>query len=356
MGKVQRRKGPNTVGFWGLLQPIGDGLKLFIKEIIIPKRANVILFFSSSCLFLILHLIQWGVLPFDWVIFISNIDIAILYSLAISSLSIYGLIGAGWSSNSKYSFLGSLRATAQMLSYELSLSLIILTIIFISKSFNYTKIIISQQNIILFFPLLPLFISFLIIMLAETNRTPFDLAEAEAELVGGYNTEYSGIIFALFFLGEYGNMLFLSFLTVILFFGGWLTGSEIFIFKVLVVLSFFIMIRATLPRYRYDQLMTIGWKILLPFIFGYFIFIVGILLFFQGILDFQTFPYLNELMDFNYYYYKSVEKPFFIINQLNLNNLNLLVDNIIENQTKYNNIYVFNEAYSFLNTISFFDE
>merc|ERR1711920_1205152 len=222
MGSIQRRKGPNVIGFLGLLQPLADGLKLFVKETILPSNANLLLFTLAPIMTFLLCLISWAVIPFSENCVLSDLNIGILYLLAISSLSVYGIILAGWSSNSKYSFLGAIRSSAQMISYEVSIGFIILSVVICSSSFNLTKIVLSQINVWFFIPLFPMFLMFCVSMLAETNRHPFDLPEAEAELVSGYNVEYSAMTFALFFLGEYANMLLMSSVLAILFFGGWL--------------------------------------------------------------------------------------------------------------------------------------
>jgi NADH-quinone oxidoreductase subunit H len=292
MGSIQRRRGPNVIGFVGLLQPLADGLKLFAKETIIPSNSNIYIFLLAPLLTFMLSLIGWSVIPLSEQILISDINLGILYLLAISALSVYGIIMAGWSSNSKYPFLGSLRSAAQMISYEISIGFIIVTICLCVGSFNLSSIVYAQKNTWFIFPLLPMFILFYISMLAETNRHPFDLPEAEAELVSGYNVEYSAMTFALFFLGEYANMLLMSTFSSILFLGGWLPLLNIFPFnwlpgsfwlslKIILGVIFFILTRAALPRYRYDQLMYIGWKSFLPLSLGYLILTVGILISFN---------------------------------------------------------------------------
>merc|ERR1712019_276344 len=264
MGSIQRRKGPNVIGFLGLLQPLADGLKLFVKETILPSNANLLLFTLAPVMTFLLSLISWAVIPFSENCVLSDLNIGILYLLAISSLSVYGIILAGWSSNSKYSFLGAIRSSAQMISYEVSIGFIILSVVICSNSFNLTQIVLSQVNVWFFIPLFPMFLMFCVSMLAETNRHPFDLPEAEAELVSGYNVEYSAMTFALFFLGEYANMLLMSALISILFLGGWLPpisylswvpGPVWLSLKISLSVFFFILTRAALPRYRYDQLM-----------------------------------------------------------------------------------------------------
>jgi len=292
MGSIQRRRGPNVIGFVGLLQPLADGLKLFVKETILPSNSNIYVFLLAPLLTFILSLIGWSVIPLSEQILISDINLGILYLLTISALSVYGIIMAGWSSNSKYPFLGSLRSAAQMISYEISIGFIIVNICLCVGSFNLSSIVLAQKNIWFICPLLPMFILFYISMLAETNRHPFDLPEAEAELVSGYNVEYSAMTFALFFLGEYANMLLMSTFSSILFLGGWLPLFNIFplnwlpdsfwlSLKILLGVVFFILTRAALPRYRYDQLMYIGWKSFLPLSLGYLILTVGILISFN---------------------------------------------------------------------------
>jgi NADH-quinone oxidoreductase subunit H len=292
MGAIQRRRGPNVIGFVGLLQAIADGLKLLVKETILPSNSNLGIFLLAPVLSFMLSVFGWGVIPFSHTVVLADINLGILYIFAISSLNVYGLILAGWASNSKYAFLGALRSTAQMISYEISIGFIVLSIAVSVGSMNLSKIVLAQQEVWLLVPLFPLFVMFYISMLAETNRHPFDLPEAEAELVSGYNVEYSAMTFALFFLGEYSNMLLMCALSSILFFGGWLPpvdifplnlipGSFWFSLKVLVGAIFFILTRAALPRYRYDQLMHLGWKCFLPLAIGYLMFTVGILISFN---------------------------------------------------------------------------
>ena len=275
MGSMQRRRGPNVVGFMGLLQPFADGLKLFAKETIFPSNANILLFVLSPIITFVLSLMGWVAIPFGKNAVIADVNIGILYLLAISSLSVYGIILAGWSSNSKYPFLGALRSTAQMVSYEVSIGFVLLAVVICAGSFNLTDIVIAQKKIWFLVPLFPAFFMFFISSLAETNRHPFDLPEAEAELVSGYNVEYSAMGFALFFLGEYANMLIMSALMTLLFFGGWLPvldcvpfnlvpGPLWFSAKQLIFVVLFVWARAVLPRYRYDQLMSLGWKVFLP--------------------------------------------------------------------------------------------
>lgn len=292
MGAIQRRRGPNVIGFVGLLQAIADGLKLLVKETILPSNSNLGIFLLAPVLSFILSVIGWGVIPFSHTIVLADVNLGILYIFAVSSLNVYGLILSGWASNSKYAFLGALRSTAQMISYEISIGFIVLSIAVCVGSLNLSKIVLAQKEVWLLVPLFPLFVMFYISMLAETNRHPFDLPEAEAELVSGYNVEYSAMTFALFFLGEYSNMLLMCALSSILFFGGWLPpfdifpltivpGSFWFSLKVAVGAVFFILTRAALPRYRYDQLMHLGWKCFLPLAIGYLMFTVGILISFN---------------------------------------------------------------------------
>jgi NADH-quinone oxidoreductase subunit H len=273
MGSIQRRKGPNVIGFLGLLQPLADGLKLFAKETILPSNSNIIVFLIAPMLTFVLSLVGWAVIPFSEGTVLVDFNLGILYLFAVSSLSVYGIITSGWSSNSKYPFLGALRSAAQMVSYEVSIGFIMVTVVICVGSFNLTEVVISQKFIWYFIPLFPMFLMFSISALAETNRHPFDLPEAEAELVSGYNVEYSAMGFALFFLGEYANMLLMSSLISLLFLGGWLAPFIYFSFipnliwfslKICLGVIFFIWTRAALPRYRYDQLMLLGWKVFFP--------------------------------------------------------------------------------------------
>ena len=295
MGAIQRRRGPNVIGYIGLLQPLADGLKLFVKETTFPTSANVGIFLIAPALSFILSLLSWAVIPFSKGIVLCDINLGILYLFAISSLNVYGILFAGWSSNSKYAFLGAVRSAAQMISYEISIGLTILSVVVCAGSFNLTTIVLAQQKLWYVAALLPAFIIFYISMLAETNRHPFDLPEAEAELVSGYNVEYSAMTFALFFLGEYANMLLMSTFSAILFLGGWLPlinwgffnfiPSTIWLcLKIAIGATFFIVTRATLPRYRYDQLMYLGWKCFLPLSLGYFLFSIGVLTSFNALI------------------------------------------------------------------------
>ena len=292
IGAIQLRKGPNVVGPLGLFQPLADGIKLLTKETIIPSNSNKIIFLFSPILTFTLALVAWAVIPIDYNLVLSNINVGILYVFAISSLGVYGIIMAGWSSNSRYAFLGALRSAAQMISYEVSIGLIIINILLTVGSLNLTDIVLAQKELWFFLPHFPVFIIFFISTLAETNRAPFDLPEAEAELVAGYNVEYSSLAFGLFFLGEYGNMILMSSLTTILFLGGWFPPFDIeflklipgffwFFFKVCILLFLFLWIRATLPRYRYDQLMRLGWKVFLPLSLLWIIITSSYLFFFE---------------------------------------------------------------------------
>nr|YP_008816158.1 NADH dehydrogenase subunit 1 [Roya obtusa]AGZ90372.1 NADH dehydrogenase subunit 1 [Roya obtusa] len=292
MASMQRRKGPNVVGVFGILQPIADGFKLMIKEPILPSSANVFIFVMAPVLTFTLSLVAWAVIPFDYGIVLSDLNVGILYIFAISSLGVYGVITAGWSSNSKYAFLGALRSAAQMVSYEVSIGLIIITVLICVGSCNFSEIVLAQKQVWYAVPLFPLLIMFFISCLAETNRAPFDLPEAEAELVAGYNVEYSAMGFALFFLGEYANMILMSSLCTLLFLGGWLPifnisflnwipGSVWFSIKVLLFLFTYIWVRAAFPRYRYDQLMRLGWKVFLPLSLAWVVFVSGVLVAFD---------------------------------------------------------------------------
>lgn len=274
---AQLREGPNVTGPFGLLQPIADAVKLMNKETIIPYSSDKFLFLIAPIITFVLALIGWAVIPFSKDLVLANINVGILYTLAISSLGVYGIIIAGWASNSKYAFLGAIRSSAQMISYEVSIGLILITVLIMAGSLNLIDIVESQNNMPWWFELLflPMGVIFFISILAETNRLPFDLPEAESELVAGYNVEYSSMIFALFFLGEYANMIIMSAITTILFLGGWyppfnleilnfIPGFIWFILKISILLFVFLWVRAALPRYRYDQLMRLGWKVFLP--------------------------------------------------------------------------------------------
>lgn len=289
MGSIQIRRGPNIVGFFGLLQPLSDGAKLFLKEIIIPSSADELIFLIAPLMSLFLSIMGWVVLPFGKGLFLSDLNLGILYIFLISALNVYSLLFAGWSSNSKYSYLGAIRSVAQMISYEISIGFSCLIIIISSGSFNLSKIVIVQEMIWFSVPYFPITVVFFISILAETNRHPFDLPEAESELVSGYNVEYSGMSFAQFFLGEYSNMLLMSALGSTLFFGGWfflffflLPESIILGLKISIGVIYFVLNRAVFPRFRYDQLMELGWKCLISLIFGYLLFVVGLFLSFNG--------------------------------------------------------------------------
>jgi NADH-quinone oxidoreductase subunit H len=296
MGSIQRRRGPNVVGTFGLLQPLADGLKLFVKETVLPSSANLTVFIIAPMLTFVLSLIGWAVIPFGESLVLADINLGILYLFAVSSLSVYGILTSGWSSNSKYAFLGAIRSAAQMVSYEVSIGFIMVTVVFCVGSFNLSEIVLMQQEVWFCLPLAPMFVMFFISALAETNRHPFDLPEAEAELVSGYNVEYSAMGFALFFLGEYANMLLMSGVTAILFLGGWLPLFDILPFtlipgplwfglKLSIFVVLFIWARAALPRFRYDQLMALGWKVFLPFSLGWLLFTISIL------ISFNWLPY-----------------------------------------------------------------
>ena len=276
IGFMQLRKGPNVVGPFGLFQPFADALKLMAKETILPAGADKIVFMIAPILTFVLAIVAWAVIPFDAGLVLADINVGILYLFAISSLGVYGVIMAGWASNSKYAFLGALRSAAQMVSYEVSMGLVIITVLLCVGSLNLSHIIEAQRGMWFAIPLFPMFIVFFISTLAETNRAPFDLPEGESELVAGYFVEYSSMSFALFFLGEYANMILMSAMTALLFLGGWLPpfdfapftwipGPLWFIIKIVAILFVFLWVRATTPRYRYDQLMRLGWKVFLPF-------------------------------------------------------------------------------------------
>ena len=273
---VQKRQGPNVVGPFGLLQSLADALKYIFKEIIIPSSSNKVIFILAPIVTMTLALIAWAVIPFSATQVLADINVGILYLFAVSSLGVYGIIMGGWASNSKYPFLGAIRSAAQMVSYEVSIGVIIINVLLCVGSLNLNDIVIAQQKMWFVIPLFPMFVIFFISALAETNRPPFDLPEAEAELVAGYQTEYSGMMYAMFWLGEYANILLMCAMGAILFLGGWMTPIDVYpftlvpgaiwlILKILLLFILFALVKAIVPRYRYDQLMRLGWKIFLPF-------------------------------------------------------------------------------------------
>jgi NADH-quinone oxidoreductase subunit H len=289
IGAIQLRKGPNVVGPFGLLQPFADGLKLLLKETIVPTGANRFVFMMAPMVTFLLSLVAWAVIPFDYGLVLSDLNVGVLYLFAISSLGVYGIIMAGWASNSKYAFLGAMRSAAQMVSYEVSIGFVIITVLLCVGSLNLTDIVMAQKNMWFFIPLFPMFVIFFVSALAETNRSPFDLPEGESEIVAGYFVEYSSMSFALFFLGEYAAMILMSGMTSILFLGGWLPPFDIapfnwvpgpiwFALKIALCLFVFLWVRATMPRYRYDQLMRLGWKVFLPFSLIWVVLTAGVLM------------------------------------------------------------------------------
>ena len=288
MAAMQLRMGPNVVGPWGLWQPFADALKMVVKETIIPTKANPGLFLLAPMLTFMLAIIAWAVMPVGEGLVVSNINVGVLYLFAISSLGVYGIVIAGWASNSRYAFLGALRSAAQMVSYEVSMGFVIICVLLCVGSLNLSDIVRAQETVWFVFPLLPMAVVFFISALAETNRHPFDLPEAESELVAGHLTEYSAMTFGLFFLGEYANMILMSGMTTILFLGGWLPPIDIaplnwipgpiwFVLKICALLFVFVWVRATFPRYRYDQLMRLGWKVFLPLSLFWVVLTAGVL-------------------------------------------------------------------------------
>ena len=289
---VQKRQGPNVVGPFGLLQSLADALKYIFKEIIIPSSSNKVIFILAPIVTMTLALVAWAVIPFSETQVLANINVGILYLFAVSSLGVYGIIMGGWASNSKYPFLGAIRSAAQMVSYEVSIGIIIINVLLCVGSLNLNDIVSAQQNLWFVIPLFPMFVIFFISALAETNRPPFDLPEAEAELVAGYQTEYSGMMYAMFWLGEYANILLMCALGSILFLGGWLSPVDLYpfnlipgaiwlIFKILLLFVLFALVKAIVPRYRYDQLMRLGWKIFLPLSLTYVVLTASYLFYFN---------------------------------------------------------------------------
>ena len=289
---VQKRQGPNVVGPFGLLQSLADALKYLFKEIIIPSSSNKVIFILAPIVTMTLALIAWAVIPFSATQVLADINVGVLYLFAVSSLGVYGIIMGGWASNSKYPFLGAIRSAAQMVSYEVSIGVIIINVLLCVGSLNLTDIVLAQEKIWFVIPLFPMFVIFFISALAETNRPPFDLPEAEAELVSGYQTEYSGMMYAMFWLGEYANILLMCALGSILFLGGWLSPLNMYpfdiipsplwlILKILLLFILFALVKAIVPRYRYDQLMKLGWKIFLPFSLVWVVLTAGYLLYFD---------------------------------------------------------------------------
>ena len=289
---VQKRQGPNVVGPFGLLQSLADALKYIFKEVIIPSSSNKVIFILAPIVTMTLALISWAVIPFSATQVLADINVGILYLFAVSSLGVYGIIMGGWASNSKYPFLGAIRSAAQMVSYEVSIGVIIINVLLCVGSLNLNDIVIAQENLWFVIPLFPMFVIFFISALAETNRPPFDLPEAEAELVAGYQTEYSGMMYAMFWLGEYANILLMCAMGSVLFLGGWLSPIELYpfnlipgaiwlIIKILLLFILFALVKAIVPRYRYDQLMRLGWKVFLPMSLTWVVFTASYLFYFN---------------------------------------------------------------------------
>ena len=292
MGAMQQRFGPNSIGFFGLLQPLADGLKLLLKEAVIPTNSNTFSFIFAPILTFFISLLNWAILPFSSYCFFADVNLSLLFIFAVSGLAVYGVLLSGWSSNSKYAFFGAIRSAAQMVSYEVSMGLILMSALFCVGSINFIDIVLFQSFIFFAIPFLPLFLMFLVSILAETNRAPFDLPEAESELVSGFNVEYSSMGFALFFLAEYGSIIAMSILTVLIFLGGWLSINfsllfliEPFVlaFKTSFILFFFIWVRASFPRYRVDQLMRLCWKIFLPLVLAFVLLNFSVVFIFNGL-------------------------------------------------------------------------
>lgn len=361
LAALQRRQGPNVVGFYGILQPITDGVKLILKETVIPRSSDTFIFIFAPIFTFALALCLWVTVPFTSNWNIIDFDYGILYLFTVSSLSVHSIIMAGWSSNSKYAFLGALRSAAQMISYEVSFGIIIVNIIILSRSLNLIDIVEQQINLWNCLPLFPMFIVFFICALAETNRHPFDLPEAESELVSGYNVEYAAVGFALFFLAEYSNIIVMSMLTVFLFLGGWLFSYLeffihiifgytflvnfvqllILIFKTMIFVYLFVLVRGTLPRYRYDQLMRLGWKIFLPLTLAYVIFTASIL------YNFDQINIYNYIINLDFFINQNINSVSTFIKTDWLNDI--LLYNDIQNKSWLTELFTDNNNKQFLN-------